>query len=296
MRVSYSSLLNPRLRSLSRATAVLRNLGAAMLLALLVVGPSAAFAQAPADVDIELILAVDVSMSMDPEEQRLQRDGYVSAFRDPNIIKAIKAGPHGRIAVTYIEWAGPANQQQLLPWTLIDGAPTAETFIAELTSKPYSRYRMTSISSALEFANHQFGTGPYRGVRRVIDVSGDGANNSGAPLAPIRDQLVASGVVINGLPIIMRPTMSWSSWDIPNLDRYYANCVIGGAGSFMVPITTREEFASATRQKLLLEISGIMTQPRIIHAQANGPDDGQTGRQPNGKYDCTVVERNFRRW
>ena len=264
-------------------------------LVLLAVAAGAAGAQ-QTEVDIELVLAVDISMSMDPEEQKLQREGYIAALGDPAILKAIQSGPHGRIAITYIEWAGPQLQIHLVPWRVIDGAATANDFIAELGSKPYSRYRMTSISSALEFANAQFGAGGFRGARRVIDVSGDGANNSGAPITQIRDQIVDSGVVINGLPIVMRPTTTWSSWDVPDLDRYYANCVIGGPGSFMVPITTREEFSSATRQKLLLEISGIMTQPRIIHAQANGPDDGQTGRQPNGKYDCTVVERNFRRW
>ena len=249
------------------------------------------------EVDLELILAVDVSWSMDPDEQRLQRDGYVDAFRDPQLAKAIAAGPRGRIAVTYFEWAGPDIQFLVVPWTVIDGAQAAAELADRLATRQIARHRMTSISSALQFADRQFAASPYRGARRVIDVSGDGANNSGPPLTPIRDRLVESGVVINGLPILLRPTTTWSSWDIPDLDKYYANCVIGGPGAFMVPITTREEFASATRQKLLLEISGLMPQPRVLKVQMPGPYGmDQGGAQPGGKYDCGVLERNTRRW
>ena len=266
--------------------------GVILLMLALVVGMSRSWAQI--DVDLKLVLAVDISMSMDPDEQQLQRDGYIAALRDPAILKSIQSGPHGRIAVTYIEWAGPGVHNHLIPWRLIDGPATATAFIEELSAKPYSRYRMTSISSALEFADSQFGAGGFRGARRVIDVSGDGANNSGGPITPVRDRIVDSGVVINGLPILLRPTTSWSSWDIPDLDRYYANCVIGGPGAFMVPITTREEFASATRQKLLLEISGLTLMPRVIPAQVQAPyAEAPTA---NGRYDCQVVERNMRRW
>lgn len=265
-----------------------------IILATVLLAVAAGTARAQTDVDIELVLAVDISMSMDPEEQRLQRDGYIAALRDPVLLKAIQSGPHGRIAVTYIEWAGPASQIHLIPWRLIDGPAAANEFIAELGSKPYSRLRMTSISSALEYSFQQFGAGGFRGQRRVIDVSGDGANNSGSPLTPIRDRIVESGVVINGLPILLRPTTTWSSWDVPDLDRYYANCVIGGPGSFMVPITTRDEFASATRQKLLLEISGLTITPRVIPAQMQLPYNEAPAA--NGRYDCQVVERNMRRW
>jgi hypothetical protein len=122
-------------------------------------------ARAETLVDLELILAVDVSMSMDPEEQRLQRGGYIAAFRDPDVIKGIQSGSHGRIAVTYIEWAGPQVQTVLIPWRLIDGPSTAEAFVAELSSKEYSRYHWTSISAALAFSHRQFGTSDYRGIR-----------------------------------------------------------------------------------------------------------------------------------
>ena len=248
----------------------------------------------PVDVDVELVLAVDISLSMDPEEQRLQREGYIEAFRDPEVIKAIRGGQFGRIAVTYVEWAGPDIQLHLIPWRVISSASSAEAFVSELAAKEYSRYRRTSISAALEFSARLFEDTPYRGARRVIDVSGDGANNSGPPLLPIRDRIVESGVVINGLPIVLRPTMGYSSWDMPNLDRYYANCVIGGPGSFMIPITKHEEFLTATRQKLLLEISDLPVRPRVVPVQMQfQPPPHAQGEAP---YDCALLERGIRRW
>jgi hypothetical protein len=253
-------------------------------------GLPAGNARAEIAVDLELVLAVDVSLSMDPEEQRLQREGYVAALRDPGITKAIQAGPNGRIAITYVEWAGPSVTMQIVPWRLIDGPVTAQAFTSELSSKEYGRYRRTSISGALEFSSRLFGAAGFRGLRRVIDVSGDGANNSGPALAPVRQQVLASGVVINGLPIVLRPTTTWTPWDIPGLEQYYANCVIGGPGSFMIPITRPEEFLPATRQKLLLEISGLPAAPRIVPAQhAEVP-------KREAPYDCTLVELSIRRW
>jgi hypothetical protein len=270
---------------------MLRSVFRVLALALLGVhGLSGDSAKAEVVVDLELVLAVDVSLSMDPEEQRLQREGYVAALRDPGIVKAIQAGSNGRIAVTYVEWAGPNITIQTVPWRLIDGPSTAAAFTAELASKDYGRYRRTSISGALEFASRLFGTAGYRGLRRVIDVSGDGANNSGPPLAPVRQKVLAAGMVINGLPIVLRPTATWTPWDVPGLDRYYANCVIGGPGSFMIPITRPEEFLPATRQKLLLEISGLPASPRVLKAQLA---DAPSGEAP---YDCTLVDLSIRRW
>ncbi len=258
-----------------------------------------ATAGAPLAVDVELVLAVDVSLSMDPDEQRLQREGYIAALRDPAILKAIRSGRHGRIAVTYFEWAGPDIQTLLVPWRVIDGPQSAEAFIGELAAKRYSRYRRTSISAALEYSVGLFDDRAFSSERRVIDVSGDGANNSGAPLEPVRERIVESGIVINGLPIILRPSLTYSSWDIPNLDRYYAGCVIGGPGSFMIPITKPEEFATATRQKLLLEISGITPEPRVMHAQLGPPPAYGAPSGPGGAdsaVDCALMERGIRRW
>lgn len=243
-------------------------------------------ARADTVVDLELVLAVDVSLSMDLEEQRLQRDGYVAALRDPHVLNAIKSGPHGRIAVSYVEWAGPFSQATVLPWTIVDGKETAEQVAVLLTDAPISRRRMTSISSALSYAGQQLDASPYRGIRRVIDVSGDGPNNSGPPVEPVRDELVRNGIVINGLPVIIRPSQS-SFFDINFLDRYYADCVIGGPGSFMIPIRDKSEFATATRQKLLLEISGLEPPPRLIPAQLSGEE---------ARTDCLVGEQLWRRY
>ena len=237
-------------------------------------------------VDLELILAVDVSLSMDLEEQRLQRDGYVEALRDPQVIAAIQSGPNGRIAITYVEWAGPFNQETVLPWTIIDGKQAAEEIAARLAEAPISRQRMTSISTALEYAERLLAASPFRGLRRVIDVSGDGPNNSGPPVEGIRDRLLKDGTVINGLPVILRPSQS-SFFDINYLDRYYADCVIGGPGSFMIPIREKSEFATATRQKLLLEIAGYEPPPRLIKAQMQSDDE---------KTNCMVGENLWRRY
>jgi hypothetical protein len=222
-------------------------------------------ARADTTVDLELVLAVDVSLSMDLEEQRLQRDG-VAALRDPHVLNAIQSGPHGRIAITYVEWAGPYSQGTILPWTLIDGTAAAEEVAAALAAAPISPHGMTSISTALAYSGHQFDANPFAGARRVIDISGDGPNNSGPPVQTIRRELLAKGIVINGLPIVVRPSES-TFLEINNIDQYYAECVIGGPGSFMIPIRDKSQFATATGQKLLLEIAGREQPAHVIPAQ-----------------------------
>jgi Protein of unknown function (DUF1194) len=246
--------------------------------------PCSAAAQPAAD--LELVIAVDVSLSMDLDEQRLQRDGYVSAFRDPEVHKAITSGPNGRIVATYMEWAGPPTQQVVVPWTTIDGPEAARAFADRLETLPISRARMTSISAALQFSGRLFETSGARGIRRVIDVSGDGPNNAGVPVVPVRDELVAQGVVINGLPIMLK--LATGFFDLPNLDRYYADCVIGGTGAFMIPIKEKSEFQSATRRKLLLEIAGREPPARLIRIQS-APQEAETS-------DCLAGERQWRRY
>jgi len=253
----------------------------AVVLAALVASALGGRAQTP--VDLELVLAVDVSLSMDIDEQRLQRDGYVAAFRDGEVLKAIGAGPHARIAVAYVEWAGPSIQNTVIAWTLIDGPRAAEAFALRLESLQISRGRMTSISSALDYSGRLFDTSGYRGVRRVIDVSGDGPNNSGRPVERARDELLAKGIVVNGLPLVLKNGSGMNFFDIPNLDEYYADCVIGGTGAFMVPVRDKAEFAPAIRRKLLLEISGLMLEPRVIRAQAPAKP----------RADCLVGERQW---
>ena len=164
---------------------------------------------------------------------------------------------------------GRRLQKVVLPWTLIDGPRRGGVRRAARRAADH-RWQRTSISAALIYAGNLFGTSQYRGVRRVIDISGDGPNNSGPPggVTPVRDRLVSEGIIINGLPIILRPGGGgWGSFDISDLDVYYAECVIGGPGSFMIPIREPGEFLTATRQKLLIEISDLMSKPRVQFAQ-----------------------------
>ena len=256
------------------------------LLALLLLTGLLAPCPAPANdagsVDLELVLAVDVSLSMDDEEQHLQRQGYVDAFRDPVIIEAIRGGAQGRIAVAYLEWAGYGETRLLMDWTLIDGAESAKAFADTLEAKPYSRIRRTSISGGLQAAVRLFGQ-RYRGLRRTIDVSGDGANNEGPLVAPVRDQIVAQGVTINGLPLMLKRS-PWSPFDMADLDLYYEDCVIGGPSAFVIPVREIEQFHKAVRDKLILEIAGLEPPPRLIPAAARE-------RPP-----CDVGERQWERW
>jgi hypothetical protein len=259
---------------------------------LLVVGigliPLPAHAQSKGpQVDLELVLAVDISLSMDLDEQRVQREGYVAAFRDPLVWKAIASGPSGRIAVAYVEWAGPHVQLPVMPWTLIDGEKAAQSFADELEKKPIMRERFTSISAALEFAERMLTSGRFEGRRKVVDVSGDGPNNAGAYIEPTRDRLVQAGIVINGLPISFKYRGGpYSAFDISNLDQYYADCVIGGPGSFSLPVREKSALPEAIRRKLILEISGVTpdSAPRVIPAQLPPP-------KPQDKADCLIGER-----
>ena len=221
-------------------------------------------------VDVELILAVDVSYSMDPEEQALQREGYVQALRSKEFLTALREGAHGKIAVMYFEWAGQFDQKILMPWRLIDGPEAADAVADELARAPYRRASRTSISGGLSFAKPLFDTCGYRGLRRVIDVSGDGANNAGAPVVPTRDGVTAAGITINGLPIMIRRSRG-SMMDIDNLDVYYEDCVIGGPGAFVVPIHERSQFVEATRTKLILEIASRQSEARVVPAAAREP-------------------------
>ena len=219
-------------------------------------------------VDVELVLAVDVSYSMDPDEQALQREGYAKAFTSKEFMQALREGASGRIAVTFVEWAGQYDQRVIMPWRLIEGPESADAVAAEIASVPTRRASRTSISGGLRFARSLFEHSGYRGTRRVIDVSGDGANNSGPPVAPMRDETVKMGITINGLPIMLkRPNPG--TMDIKNLDVYYEDCVVGGPGAFVIPVRTREKFVEAIRNKMVLEVAG--RQPRVIRASAEKP-------------------------
>jgi len=270
------------------AVAVLGVLAGALMLA---GGPDAIgarLAQAPratADVDLELILAVDVSYSMDPDEQALQREGYILGLTSPEFLNALKQGAHGRIAITYFEWAGIADQKVVVPWRLIDGEASARAFTEEMAAAPYRRAYRTSISGALLYASPLFDANPYHGVRRTVDVSGDGVNNQGPPVTIIRDELLAKNVTINGLPIMLKRPMA-ASMDIENLDVYYEDCVIGGPGAFVVPIKERERFKDATRTKLVLEVAGRTPPARVMPVNSEAP-----------RISCLIGERMWQyRW
>ncbi|MGX1308505.1 hypothetical protein AB7M35_003263 [Amorphus suaedae] len=236
-------------------------------------------------VDIELVLAVDVSWSMDHDEQLLQRQGYMGAFLHPDVIAAIGRGDWGRIAVTYVEWAGAGLQMVQVPWTVIDGPDTAQEFAAKLAAAPLARLRRTSISSALAFSGTLFDGNGYEGFRRVIDISGDGPNNMGGPVTDERDKLIEAGVTVNGLPIMIRRSSYDPFFQINNLDVYYEDCVIGGYGSFMVVVKDADEFASAIRRKLIMEIAAA--RPRVVPAQM------QTAAP---RIDCLIGEKLWQRW
>ena len=218
-------------------------------------------------VDAELVIAVDVSNSMDPEEQALQREGYILGLTSREFLQALRMGAHGRIAITYFEWAAINDQKIVLPWRVIDGPEAAAAATDVIRRTPYRRAPRTSIYGALQFAKPLFDTSGFAGLRHVIDVSGDGTNNMGPPVTIMRDEVLAAGITINGLPIMLSRPFG-SGTDIPNLDVYYEDCVTGGPGSFVIAIHEREQFKDATRTKLVQEIAGVTTKPHVIPAQA----------------------------
>jgi Protein of unknown function (DUF1194) len=221
-------------------------------------------------VDVELILAVDVSYSMDMDELAIQREGYAQAIVSKEFLQALKSGPNGKISVTYFEWAASSDQKIIIPWRLIDGPETADAVANEIMKTPIRRASRTSISGAIYFAMPLFNEDPYHGLRRVIDISGDGPNNNGAPVTIARDEALAKGIVINGLPIMVKEP-SYSTMDIDNLDYYYEDCVIGGPGAFVVSIKDREKFKEAIRTKLLLEVAGRTPERPVVHVADKEP-------------------------
>ena len=207
-------------------------------------------------VDLELALGVDVSGSIDQHEARMQRDGYIAAFRNADVITAISRGVLGKIAVVYFEWAGFGHMKTVTSWTLIEDQNSAEAFAAELEKTPPQTARRTAISAAIRFAVPFFDNNRFDGTRRVLDLSGDGPNNWGGPVDQARDAAVRAGVTINGLPIVNNRLSPFGTPSFRNLDLYYRDCVIGGPGAFIVVARDFQDFARAVRRKLILEIAG----------------------------------------
>jgi hypothetical protein len=249
------------------------------------VGPLLAEKEQHASVDVELVLAVDVSYSMDMDELAIQREGYAQALTSKEFLQALKAGPNGKITVTYFEWAASTDQKLIIPWRVIDGPEAADAVANEILKTPIRRASRTSISGAIHFAMPLFDANPHRGLRRVIDISGDGPNNNGSPVTLARDAALEKGIIINGLPIMMKEP-SYSTMDIDNLDYYYEDCVIGGPGSFVVTIKERDKFKEAIRTKLVLEVAGRTPQRPVVPAAS---------RQP--RVNCMVGEKIWQdRW
>ena len=244
---------------------------------------------ANSQVDVELVLAVDISYSMDYDELALQREGYILAISSEQFLDAMRRGPIGKIAVTYVEWAGAAEQQVIVPWHVIEGPASADEFVRKLRETPIRRAYRTSISEALKFSAALFGKN-YQGLRRVIDVSGDGTNNQGDLIVPTRDEILRKGITINGLPILLKTPLA-SMIDLPDLDVYYQDCIIGGPGAFLVPVRERHQFADAIRNKLLLEVAGVRRRTiplpqSLIEPAADKP-----------RVSCTIGEQMWqRRW
>ena len=221
-------------------------------------------------VDVELVIAVDVSYSMDPDELAVQREGYVQAIVSREFLQAIEAGPNSKLAVTYFEWSASSDQKIIIPWRVIEGPESADAVANEIMKAPVRRGSRTSISGAINFAMPLFDENPYHGLRRVIDISGDGPNNNGAPVADARAAALEKGITINGLPIMVKEP-SFSTMDIENLDWYYEDCVIGGPGSFVVAIKDREKFKEAIRTKLLLEVAGRTPERPVVPVAEREP-------------------------
>jgi hypothetical protein len=211
-------------------------------------------------VDLLVVLAADVSRSIDEEEFNLQRKGYASAMTDPRVLRAIAGGREHAIAVTFVEWSGPAEQNVVVDWSVVRDEEGASSVAATMLAAPRSFLGRTSISAAIDFAMERLAAAPANADKRVIDVSGDGTNNSGRSITEARDQAVAAGVTINGLAIInTRATPGYAFHTQPpgGLPKYYEENVIGGPGAFLLQVENFDTFAEALTRKLVAEIASI---------------------------------------
>ena len=236
------------------------------------------------EVDMELFLAVDVSRSMSPAELEIQRRGYAEALTSEVVLAAIRGGPLGRIAIAYVEWAGEFSQRTVVPWTMIQTREDAAQVAAAIRANYEPGLRRTSISGVLIHATGAIAGNDFEGLRRVIDVSGDGPNNQGRPVLRARQAALDAGIVINGLPLMTTDALS-EIWGIPDLDVYYRHCVIGGPGAFVIPVLRWDQFAEAVTRKLVLEIAA----PRAPIIAPSRSDRAVTVN--DAAYDCLIGEK-----
>jgi hypothetical protein len=258
---------------------------------LLMVGSLPAHTQ-PEAVDLALVMATDMSYSVDDDEARLQRWGAVEAFRSPEVVRAIEAGALGRIAVAYLDFSSANSGRVIVDWQIIHDNASADAFADALAISRRTDGVQTSISSGIQMAQRLLDESDYRATRRVIDVSGDGPNNDGKLVAPTRDDAVAKGITINGLAIVTENNKS-DVYYLPDLDKYYAGCVIGGPNAFLHVSHGFEDFARAIRRKLVLEISDA--QParqenrQVVKVAAASPRSSRTA--PVYERGCDIGER-----
>ncbi len=247
------------------------------------------------EVDVELLLLVDVSRSMTINELEIQRRGYAEALVSPEVLTAINGGMLGSVAIAYVEWAGSYSQRIVQDWAIVRTREDAQAFADAIALHHTAGMRRTSISSALTLGAEYFRANKFTGLRRVIDISGDGPNNDGMPVLRARDAVVAQGITINGLPLMTREGMG-GMWTIDRLDLYYRDCVVGGVGAFVVPVLDWSEFAAAVRKKLVLEIAGEMPDRR----QAEHWDMPGSARvdqvQADPSTDCFIGEKIWERY
>jgi len=255
------------------------------LLALLLLFFPAA-AQDKKEVDLILALGIDISGSVDPDEAKLQREGYVQAFRDPEIRKAILGGPNGRIGVAYYEWSDAWMQKLVIDWTLLDSEAAIDAFTAKLARAPISIARRTSIAGAIRYAIPLFGRAPFEAERKVLDISGDGSNNDGGLVTQARHEALKLRIVINGLPIMNDRPNPFGFPNETDLDIYYLHCVIGGPRSFVEVARNFEDFPRAVRKKLLQEVADIGPRPDFdlgLGRLAPGTQLAQATDRTNGR-------------
>ncbi len=231
---------------------------------------SSAPAAAPTQVDLKLVLAVDVSGSIDNDEFTLEREGTADAFADPEVLKAIRGGSLGRIAVAMLDFSSPQFDKVVIDWTIIKDKASAQAFADTIRNTARTPGRRTSVSSALELGSLLLESSEKDIVatRRVIDVTGDGPNNDGNPMTDAHDKTIAQGVVVNGLPVMDDMANGY----FPELDKYYAGCVTGGRGAFVVVVKSYKDYSAAMRHKLILEIS--QNETLLKQAQARAVEQG----------------------
>lgn len=235
----------------------MRTMVAFLSLALALVAPAA---RAADSVDMLLVLAADVSRSVTEPKFRLQREGAAAAIAHPEVVKAITSGQHRRIAVCFVEWATVGQHNVVVEWTVIAGAADARGFGDRLIEAPRSFVGSTSISSAIDFSVRQLERAPFGAERRVIDVSGDGNNNSGRSVTDARDEALAKNITINAL-VILTPLNESFRPEHTNppggLEKYFQDNVVGGYGAFTVVAESHDAFGRALTKKLIREIAGL---------------------------------------